>query len=60
MFIDHLSLEKGPKCSTSYMQKLISYWKGAGTFLNTNTATAESLILPAMELNENMLKAVYW
>jgi len=51
----HLSLENDPKCSAGYVQKLIRLSLKWGT-VNANMAAVDSLILPALELNERMLK----
>lgn len=51
----HLSLENDPKCSAGYVQKLIRLSLKWGT-MNANMAAVDSLILPALELNERMLK----
>lgn len=55
MFMYHLSLEKDPKCSGGYVQKLICLSLKWGN-TNANMAAVDSLILPALELNERMLK----
>jgi len=51
----HLSLENDPKCSAGYVQKLIRLSLKWGT-VNANMAAVDSLILPALELNERKLK----